>query len=128
MKKFNLKELTYRQATLEDLVAFYGSAPKETTRAIIFLRGDKIVAIGGVKMEKGRVVAFSEIKPDANLSKMTIWRSALIVMEMIKTFEVPVWAAAEHKGADTAKLIKRFGFEFQANNKDVEVYTLWPTR
>lgn len=128
MKKSSLGDITYHEATLDDLVAFYGTAPKETTRAIVFYRGDKIVAIGGVKREMGRLVAFSEIKPDANLRKITIGRAAHIVMEMIRTYRVPIWAAAEHKGAETAKVVKRFGFEHQASNKDVEVYALWPTR
>lgn len=128
VKTNNLGDITYHEATVDDLVAFYGESPKESTRAIVFYCGDKIVAIGGVKREMGRLVAFSEIKPDANLRKMTIGRMAHIVMEMIRTYRVPIWAAAEHKGADTAKVVRRFGFEFQASNKDVEVYALWPTR
>jgi len=126
--KNKLGDLTYHNATVADLVAFYGAPPKETTQAIVFYRGDKIVAIGGIKREQGRVVAFSEIKPDANLSKMTIGRCAYLVMDMIRTFRVPVWAAADHKGADTAKLIKHFGFVHQSSNQDAEIYTLWPIR
>lgn len=122
----NAGELTYRQASAEDLIAFYGEKPKTSMRAIVFFQGDKIVAIGGVKRELGRVVAFSEIKPDANLSKMTIGRGARIVMDMIRTYKVPVWAAAERKGDETAKLIKHFGFEHQASDNESEIYTLWP--
>lgn len=127
-KTVNLPGYTYRMATLDDLVAFYGAAPREQTRAFIFHAGDKIVAIGGVKRVDGRLVAFSEIKPDANLSKMTIGRMARIVMEMIRTYKVPIWAAAEQKGEDTAKMVKHYGFEYQATNHEAEIYTLWPTR
>lgn len=126
MRKVNLNGYTHRMATAEDLVAFYGEPPKETTRAIIFLDGDKIVAIGGVKRQQGRLSAFSEIKPDANLSKMTIGRMAQVVMDMIRTYKVPIWAAAEKLGADTGKLVKRYGFEHQASNEEAEIYTLWP--
>jgi len=128
MKKANtVGNLTYRIATPDDIIAFYGEKPKESTRAIVFYDGDKIVAIGGIKRESGRLVAFSEIKPDARLSKMTIVRGANVVMEMIRGYKVPIWAAADHKGDETGKLVKHYGFEHQASNQDAEIYTLWPT-
>lgn len=126
MRKVNLNGYTHRMATADDLAAFYGEPPKETTRAIVFLDGDKIVAIGGVKRQQGRLSAFSEIKQGANLSKMTIGRMAQVVMDMIRTYQVPIWTAAEKQGAATGKLVKHYGFEHQASNEEAEIYTLWP--
>lgn len=127
MKKVNLNGYTHRIATPEDLVDFYGATPKESIRAIIFFdSGGKIVAIGGVKRERGRLVSFSEKKAGATLSKMTIGRFARVVMEMIRTYKVPIWAAAERQGPETARLMKHYGYVHEASNQDVEIYTLWP--
>lgn len=126
MKKGKLRDLDYAMATMADFVEFYGQAPQYSVRAIVFRKGCKIVAIGGVKSEKGRMVAFSEISPDVTLPKATIWRCAMVVMEMIKAINLPVWAVAEREGENTGKLIRRFGFEHQAENVDGEVFVLWP--
>lgn len=126
MKRVNLGHLIHRVASKEDLTAFYGETQKDSIRAIVFLDGGIIVAIGGVKREQGRLVAFSEMKAGVTLSKMMIGRMARVVMDMIRTYQVPIWAAAEHQGSDTAKLIKHYGFKHQASNEKAEIYTLWP--
>lgn len=126
MTKSKAGNLTHNLATLADLVEFYGCPPEQSVKAIVFRDGGKLVAIGGVKREGGRWVAFSEIKPDANLSKMTIWRGAKVVMEMIKAMNMPIWAVAERKGESTGKFSMRLGFVHEAANQYGEVYCLWP--
>ena len=127
MKRFNLTGLTYRHATRDDLVAFYGKAPACSIRALVFLDGDKIVAIGGMKREDGRWVAFSEIKPDVKLGKLTIWRCAKLVMEMLEAMKLPIWAVAEQQGAETGLLVRHLGFQHEGEIKAGEVYVLWPS-
>lgn len=127
MTKGSFKDISYNLATAEDLQEFYGAPARESIRAIVFRQCGKLVAIGGMKSEKGRLVAFSELAPDATVSKVTIGRCAVVVMNMIKATKMPVWAIAERKGADTGKLVLWYGFEHWASNQDGEVYVLWPT-
>ena len=51
-------------------------------------------------------VVFSNIKKDAKINKVSIWRGALVVMDMIAKENVPMYAVAHNE-----KLWKTLGFE-----------------
>lgn len=100
--------LASRPATRDDLIAFYGEAPRPTVRALVFEKDGEIVGIGGVKMEGGYFIAFSEIKAGAILGKQEIWRAAKEVARMISGLNVTVYAVPQSPAS--VPFMERLGF------------------
>ncbi len=109
MKKFEGRikgnsGVSYRPAGSQDIRDFYGYIPA-TMYALVFELGDKVVALGGWKMENGNLVVFSDIKEGAKLNKHTIWRGAKVIMDFVKEKGVPMYATTSNP-----EFLRRLGF------------------
>lgn len=102
----------YQPITLSDFQEFYKDThPPVTIRGYSFFLDDDLVAISGVRNEGGGCfIAFSDMKEGVIVKKATIWRAALVVMNMIDEMHVPVFAFV-NPALDTApRFLTRLGF------------------
>lgn len=117
--------LDFRPSTIEDIVDMTGiSSLKNTVRAMTFLLDGEVSGIGGVKYESGYYVAFSDIKPDIDVSAATVARCGLEVMKMIKSMGVQVLAVKSTSSPGADRFLKFLGFEDFQSSPEGDVY-LW---
>lgn len=105
--------VTYRTATRDDVIDYFGGPQMYTIKALAFFIDDKIAGIAGWKYEAGRFVVFSDIGKDVKISKQTIWRCVKVVMEMVRGRKAPMIAVAHN-----APLCEKLGFR----HVDGEIY------
>lgn len=98
--------VTYRKATIEDVIAATGAEPKNSLRAIAFFLDGKIAGLGGYKIENGSYVIFSDIKDNLDVSKQTIFRCAKVIMDFVKSKGVPMYVKAHNP-----ELCERLGLQ-----------------
>jgi hypothetical protein len=101
-----------RQATADDLIAYYGEAPQHSMKAYVVILDGKPIGIAGVsyqvREEAGRVKLFSEMKPEMRRYKKTMLKGA---REMLKAFAVPgMVAVANPEEGNSRKLLASLGF------------------
>lgn len=98
--------VTYRVASAEDIEGVTGEKPVYSVKALAFFYDGELAGIGGYKIHNGSYVAFSDIKKGVEAPKLTIYRCALIIMDLIKSKGLPMFASAENP-----ELCERLGFE-----------------
>lgn len=101
-------DVLIRNATREDFIAFCGEPPSHTVRAVVAEKDGKPIGIGGVLLIDGNAVIFSDIKEEMKRYKWTFFKVAKRIIEMAKTFDMPIGADA---GEPTSPaLLTRLGF------------------
>lgn len=99
-----------RPSTAADFCAFYDFKTMPfTARSLSFFIDGTLAGLGGVRLEKGCYIAFSDMKEDVKVSKATIYRCGLEVMALIKNMGISVVAVAKND-QNAAKFLKRLGF------------------
>lgn len=116
-----------RGLTEADIMAFYGHPLKSTVRGWAVYWNNELVAICGVTMGPGVMVAFSDIKPDVVAPKVTVWRVALQMMERIKALNLSTfYAVASPKLPGAPAFLVRLGFKHIESSARGEVFQ-WVT-
>ena len=98
--------VTFRLATAEDVRAVTGKDAPATLKALVFFYDGKPAGIGGYKIERGNYYVFSDINKDVDAPKITVYRCALKIMDLIKARGLPMFTVAENPS-----LCERMGFE-----------------
>ena len=98
--------VTYRTSTLEDAIELTGENPINSFKAISFFIDNELIAMAGYKMEAGHFIVFSDFKKDVKINKVSIWRGALVVMDMIAKENIPMYAVAHNE-----RLCAKLGFK-----------------
>ena len=105
-------EPVIREATADDLAAFYGEAPKQSMRAYVAVLDGEPIAVAGVaydvRAQSGRVKLFSEMKPEMRHHRKAIIRGARIMLENLGARGMVAVANPEEK--HSRKLLSRLGF------------------
>ena len=110
--------VTYKDATEDDLVAYYGQKPPFSIKGIIFFVDGEMAAIGGWKIQNHRYVVFSEIKEGVKVEKATVFRCAKVIMKMVSEKGCPMYAATENH-----KFLEKLGFKpFETVSDNKEFY------
>lgn len=99
-----------RPATVELLTAFYGAPPARSMRAFVGLADGSALAVFGLAYEEGRMLLFSDLKPEARRYKKTLVQGAFRVMALARAMNVPVHAVAGCADG-SVRLLERLGFE-----------------
>lgn len=101
----------YRPITLDDFSQFYNVAsPRGTIKGVSFLVGDEVVGVAGVELRKGFYYAFSDIKENANVNKITVWRGALIARDWLRGLGVDIYACASEQIDGAPLFLAKLGF------------------
>jgi len=102
---------SYRIATREDIIAYYGSVPS-TMRAVIVYDGDTLLAIGGIAHEKGVIKMFMDMQNEAVKYPVTLVKAALKVMQIARESGYRlIYAQASDELTSAPRFLQRLGFE-----------------
>ena len=101
-------------ATAIDIETFYGEPPKRSMRAFVGLADGVPLACFGLYYDTGRMVLFSDIKPEARRYRKTLVSGAFRVMDLARELGVPVHAVAGCVDG-SVRLLERLGFTRQGN-------------
>lgn len=114
------QRLTYRYATAEDLIRFYGERPAQTIRAVVVLKGETPVVVMGIANRNDCATLFSDYTPEAYELRhsLTILRAVKKVMQLVQESKRTVYAVRQ----DGTDMLVRLGFEHVSD----EVYR-WPS-
>ncbi len=116
-------DIVLMPATPELLHRFFGGPPKLTVvDAVCAVRGDEVIAVGGVHYYCGRMIVFGNLCDELRASKRVLVKAYRLVVEMMRAAKVPVLSIcdADIHGADV--LLRHMGFR-QAQQ---EVYQWQP--
>lgn len=102
-------------ATHELLTQFYGEPPSRSMRAFVGIADGVPLAVFGLYYDVGRMVLFSDIRPEARRFKKTIVQGAKAVIELAKEMRVPVHAVAGTADG-SVRLLERMGFKRESGN------------
>lgn len=111
-----------RGATRADIDAFYDGKLTKTVRAWVVEIDGELAAVAGVIREPLVMIAFSSMKPGLDVSKITIWKTALRLWDNIRALGYPVRAIAHPEIPGSAAFLERLGFLHIKSSPIGEVY------
>lgn len=121
-----IKDVEIRRATSQDVALFYGEECPRTCYAWIAFYKGKAACVAGLTVDRrAGCIAFSEIKPDINAPKITIWRTAKQLSDKIVQLGFPMYAACDLSDKMAQEFVKRLGFIRQRNYQGMELF-VWP--
>lgn len=119
-----IKDVEIRVATADDARLFYpDGCPRSCYGWIASYKGEP-ACFAGLIIERGGCVAFSEIKPGITAPRMTIWRTALVLLEHIKALNLPMYAGCDLQDKMAHKFVQMLGFIRQREFQEMELF-LW---
>ncbi len=111
MKSMIGSNVQYRPITLADFVQFYGQERSVgTISGFAFFVDGELSGVAGVEIRKGYFYAFSDIKEGANVSKLTIWRCAVMVRNWLRERKCDMYACANENIEGAPRFLHRLGF------------------
>jgi hypothetical protein len=102
-------DISIRPARAGDIQDFFGSAVPETIRAFVAEYRGVPHCIAGIYLFHGKWIVFSDVK-SLDLPKMTIWRGANMLMEKLKSLNVPMTAIPDDGICGSERFLERMGF------------------
>lgn len=97
-------------ATSELLREFYGCNPAKSVRAIVVLRDEKPVAVGGVYRDGDRFVFYGDGMEYLRANKKTLVASAKIAAEIARQVGGRVQSLADPRVPGSGRLLEHLGF------------------
>ena len=106
-----------RQATEKDVRNYFdGVAPIRSMRAFAARLDGRVIGIGGVYFDGKNMVAFSDIKDEMKKYKKDIVRGARIIMDMIASRNIAVFAICADDRA--VQFVNHLGFDVVGETPD----------
>lgn len=126
--------ITIRNATKDDVKAFHEMQESDpahnhkhtlenSIRAWVVEVDGKLACIAGVVYGKNYIEAFSDMAPDLNVPKRTIWRYGKILAGYIKDLGLPVIALCR-ENPDSSKFLESVGFYYVATSGNRKLYRI----
>lgn len=104
-----MADVELRWAVTEDFEALLGMKSPHTCRAVAAVYEGQVAAIAGFTLGGVLSVAFFDMRRDLKVGKMTIWRNAKKMAEMILP-GFTVVAAASESYPNSGKFLEMMGF------------------
>lgn len=104
-------DVEFRVATLADAQAFFGTYPPARFRGFVAVMDSTVVGIGGVYYHGGRMVAFSDLKPEIRKHKKVIAKGCRILCKFFEELNMPVYALANENEPTAPYLLAKLGFK-----------------
>lgn len=105
------EDYNIRPATQEDMVAMFGKLPPYSSKALAVEYKEELVCLAGIMYQPSSHMAFSAIVEDIDVPKKTMWRGALELWEIIKTWEDTLYAVCDKKHPNSPAFLRRLGFQ-----------------
>lgn len=104
-------DVTIRPATARDAQRYYGGPPPFSFRGYAAELNGEIVGVGGVYIQNGAYVAFSDMKSPLRQRKKTLAKACRILMELFDKTGGPVYAVASNTEPTAPYLLAKLGFK-----------------
>lgn len=106
MKK---SKIIIKPATSKLTKEFYGIFPK-SFKGIVALLNGKVIGVGGLKYEDGKMMLFSDIKDELRPYKKDICKAIRIFGRMVKKANYPIVAIAGKEEKNSERILTALGF------------------
>lgn len=83
------------------MAAYYGEPPKVSIQALVLEVDGAVLGVGGIYAGRGKVIGFSDFKPDAAAYKKSIIKGARMMLGLMRSKRRPVYAVRD-ESIDTA--------------------------
>lgn len=120
-----IKDVEIKMATAQDIREFYPDGPPRTSYSWLALYKGMPACLAGILVEKGGCIAYSNLKPGIVAPKVTIWRTAVALLEKIKGVGLPMYAGCQFHDKMAQAFLKRLGFVYERTYYGVELFK-WP--
>lgn len=117
-----IKDVEIRVATADDIRLFYPAGPPRTSYSWIASYKGTPACLAGLIIEKGGCIAYSEIKHGIDAPKLTIWKTAVALMQHIRALDLPMYAACETYDKMAQAFVERLGFKRERNFQGMELF------
>lgn len=114
-----------RPTTQADIVAFSGHRSQKTIRAFTVLLDGEVTCIAGVTIEPDGVMAFSDLREGLQVPKMTIYRYAKQLADLIRGWGLPAAAVADPNRPNSDRFLERMGFCYIIDSEEGKVFGIW---
>lgn len=112
-----------RPITQADIIEMNGQPLRHTVQGWSIYKDNELAAICGVTFGRGVMIVFSDIKPDVVAPKVTIWRTALKLLDKIRGLNIStVYAVASPKWPGAPAFLERLGFEHVESSVRGEIF------
>ena len=113
-----------RQATAADIEGFYGIPTRSSCLAWVAFWKGKPACLAGIAFEDVVMVGFSMMKEDIDAPPITVWRTAKILLELIKSKGFPLFAKANERKHNSGKFLESLGFVLAKAEGSTLIYRL----
>jgi len=115
-----MAKVILRPATKDDFRQLYPEKLNYNFYGVAAEVEGKVVGLTGVYYNRNWI-AFARITDEAREYKVSIWRCALLLVDIMKRLDKPVFAVADPEIKDSDRLLLKLGFEYFG--KDWYVWT-----
>lgn len=103
-----IENVEIRQASAEDIKLFYPNGSPYTVQAWLALYKGEPACLAGIIIQRGQIVPFSDVKPDIDAPKMTVYRTAKELFRLIKSLNLTLTTGTE---GCRSKFLEKLGFK-----------------
>lgn len=120
------EDVQIREATLEDIRAFYGKEPPVSVMAWVAVWRGRVACIAGIAFEPYGDVAFSDTVPDLDAPPITIWRTAKRMFDAMTAAGFPLIVPINRHKDKSSRFLESMGLRL--SNEDQEGNALYEIR
>lgn len=100
-----------RWAEPADIVAYYGDDAKPTMQAVVLDVDGELLGVAGLYCDSGRLICFSDFRPQSSLYKKSIIRGAQLLLELMHKKRRPIYAVRDETVSSSSRFLAYLGFE-----------------
>lgn len=97
--------------TLGHWVSFHGSPPEYRVKGVALVRGEEVLAIGGLGFQRGFLYVFMDMVQEAARYPKLLLKGGRRVIEMGRPYGLPLVASREESFETSERFLRRLGFE-----------------
>ena len=115
-----IKNVEIKRADAEDIKLFYpDGSPKSCYAWVASYKGKAACLAGVILQKRGGFIVFSDMK-ETDAPKLTIWRTARLLMEYITALNLPMVVGCEIVNKRSQKLFRKLGFKHSRTSNGME--------
>lgn len=119
-----MDDIEIRPATQADVAEFFPKLDSTVYAWSVFHKGG-LVCVSGIAITPTLMLAFSQIKPDLEVSNLTVWRCTKIIWDKMKAMNFNrLYAIADPALWSAPQFLSKLGFKHIESSVRGEIY-LW---
>jgi hypothetical protein len=99
-------------ATIKDAREFFGDDWSQTFKGFSASLNGEVIGVAGIKIEKKRLILFSDMKDKARKYKKDIVKMINKINYLVKSIKSPIMAISDCNEVLSEKILTKLGFRF----------------